>query len=209
MMSIVLPLSRPMRFLICLPLLLAGCHSDRDIYPPVARKENQLHHGTHDLYISFTPYTAHLSAETLADINRFCQVPPRSKQSVTFTLPIMGCSSAKQKSIETACRQAGTAQIKVVKKRQSVATINVYRITAPACPDWHHPSGKGDGSIAYSNFGCATALNFFGMIKDPERLFHGQLVEKRDAARDSMAVADYKAGKEIKLKVDKLDRQGS
>jgi len=134
------------------------------------------------------------------------QVSGPGKTSVHITLPDKGSSLVKRriKDIIRTVLKAG-AKAKQIHKSDTVppphgqfvtVILDTYRAIPPLCPNWSMTYGPGYDRGTTSNFGCATAVNFLLMIDDPIVLFKGESALSRDAVRDSLAIADYRAGKD-------------
>lgn len=196
-------------------IALSACHEQRDIYPPIETKTNHLFHDHQDITLHFKANETHISGDNLEQLTEAFIKPENCKQSVHIIMPYAahGKNGQRLKNIKTILQQHGVrnTQLHLVKNPAMLAKnnirlgIDIYRVTPPKCPDWSRSMGKADGSVPHTNYGCATALNFYAMITDPKVLFKGEKPDRDEAARHGVVVTDYRTGKELKLKTEKLD----
>lgn len=204
-----------------LSFTLIGCEVPNKSEVPMPEKPYELQHDSKILALHFHKHRSKLSANEQARLLSALQPYGPGKMSIHITLPSESSSLAKHR-LKDIIRTALRAGVKAKQIHRSdkvpPATgssveiiLDTYRAIAPRCPNWSTAYGTGYGRGQTSNFGCATASNFLLMLDDPIILFKGERALSRDGARDSLAIADHRAGKDKGqwLKVDKSGTSGS
>jgi pilus biogenesis lipoprotein CpaD len=210
-----------MALVLLMSFVLEGCEVENKAVIPMPEKPYVLTHDTKTLILEFRGHSAKLSESEKHILLAALKPSGPGKVSVHLTLPNHGSglgrlrlkqivrialeSGVKAKQIHRSdrLRSANSNAIEIV--------LDTYRAVPPLCPNWSSVYGSGYDRDTTSNFGCATAVNFLLMIDDPIVLFKGEHALSRDAARDSLAIADYRAGKDKGkwLKIDKADSSSS
>ncbi len=200
-------------------VILAGCQSAKDIYPPIETKKHELFHEHREITLDFDKGTTKVECYNLELLRKQFINPTHGKQSVHVTLQktAHGKNRLRLKNIKEILIQNGVTekQIHLIKEPAMIQGnsitlgIDVYRVVTPVCPDWSRAIGRADGSVSHTNFGCATVVNFAAMIEDPIILFKGEKRDLLDSGRENVETADYRGRKELKLKVEKLDKTQS
>lgn len=198
-------------------LALAGCETPNKTIVPTSEKPYELKHDTKTLILNFQKYGNKLPADEQARLVAALKPFGPGKTSIHVTLPGKGSRFGKQrlKHIIRTALQAGI-KAKQIHRSDNLPPANghsievildTYRAIPPLCPNWSSTFGTGYGRGPTSNFGCSTATNFLLMIDDPIVLFKGETASSRDAARDSLAIADHRVGKDKGkwLKVEKSE----
>lgn len=198
-------------------LTLGGCEVPNKTEIPMPEKPYELQHETKTLSLHFQKHRSKLSDDERARLLSALKPFGPGKMSTHITIPSKGSGLSKQRLkdiIRTALR-AGVKSKQIHRSDtlppatgSSVEIIlDTYRAISPLCPNWSTAYGRGYGRGQTSNFGCSTASNFLLMIDDPIILFKGEPALSHDGARDSLAIADHRAGKDKGkwLKVDKSD----
>ncbi|MFO1127370.1 MAG: CpaD family pilus assembly lipoprotein [Rhodospirillales bacterium] len=69
-------------------------------------------------------------------------------------------------------------------------------VTLPACPDWSGwPNYSTFHNLPYSNWSCATAVNFGMMVADPSDLARGRVPGDADGTVMARSIENYRKGK--------------
>lgn len=197
---------------------LGGCEVLPDkTEVPMPEKPYQLQHDTKMLSLQFQKHRSKLSEDEQIRLLLALKPFGPGKMSTHITIPSKGSNLSKQrfKDIVRTALQAGVKAKQIHRSDtlppatgSSVEIIlDTYRAIPPRCPNWSTSYGTGYDRGKTSNFGCSTASNFLLMIDDPIILFKGEQALSRDSARDSLAIADHRAGKDKGkwLKIDKSD----
>jgi pilus assembly protein CpaD len=206
---------------IILSSLLLGCETPDRSATPMPEKPYTLQHDTKNLTLHFAGHRTKLPEdERIALVSSIKPAGP-GKVSVHMTLPEKTSALGKQrlKQIIRTALKAGIKEKQIHRSDQLPSAhansiqiqLDTYRAIPPKCPNWSTTYGSGYDRGNTSNFGCSTAVNFLLMIEDPIVLFKGEHAGNRDAARDSLAVADHRAGKDRGkwLRVEKADSGGT
>lgn len=190
---------------------LTSCSRDEAIRRHAEEKRYKLHH-----YSEIIEFTHKAGAKKLKE-DEWCQVKSllrnpeaRTRQSVHVTLP--EGSDARITLLERFLIKNGVKRRFIHRedepKNKTVkgvtARFDIYRVKPPQCPKWSHYLGNAEGYHDPTNLGCATQSNFVMMIDDPAILFRGEDPQSYDSAREMQEVSDYRARKELKLKVETL-----
>lgn len=202
-------------------LTLEGCEIPNKTQIPMPDKPYELKHDTKPFIIKFQHHSSKLSAEEKTRLLSALKPFGPGKVSTHITIPNKGSRLGKQR-LKHFVRTVLEAGIKAKQIHRSndlpAATdhsikvvLDTYRAIPPLCPNWSMIYGPGYDRGNTSNFGCSTASNFLLMIDDPIILFKGEPALSQDAARDSLAIADHRAGKDKGkwLKVEKSDNGSS
>jgi len=196
---------------------LEGCEVPNEAEIPMPEKPYILKHETNSLILHFHGRSAKLSEEENARLLTALKPFGPGKVSVHLTIPNKGSRLGKQrlKNIIRSALEYGIKPKQIHRSHKLPAAnehaievmLDTYRAIPPLCPNWSTEYGSSYNRGTTSNFGCATAVNFLLMLEDPIVLFKAEGPESRDAARDSLAIADYRAGKDKGkwLKVEKSD----
>ena len=201
-------------------LTVAGCQVENKNLISMPEKPYILKHDTKMLTFHYKGHANQLSEDEESVLLSPIKPSGPGKVSVHVTIPIKSTGLAKHriKNIVRTLLVSGvkSKQIhksnKVHAKGQTVELIfDTYRAIPPLCPNWSSVYGPSYDRGKTSNFGCSTAVNFLLMIEDPIILFKGEPAISRDAARDSLAIADHRLGKDRQrwLKVDKSESASS
>ena len=73
-------------------------------------------------------------------------------------------------------------------------SIAQQALAAPGCRPWVNSDG-GHANSETPELGCTNRRNLEHMLDDPHDLEHGRELGPADAARESMAIQNYEAGK--------------
>lgn len=196
---------------------LIGCEVPNKSEVPMPEKPYELQHDSKTLTLHFHKHRSKLSEDEQARLLSSLKPYGPGKMSTHITISSKGSGLEKQrlKHIIRTVLQAGVKAKQIHRSdKLPLATgssveiiLDTYRAIPPRCPNWSTAYGTGYGRGQTSNFGCATASNFLLMIDDPIILFKGEPALSRDGARDSLAIADHRAGKDKGkwLKIDKSD----
>lgn len=196
---------------------LGGCEVPNKTEVPMPEKPYELRHDTKTFSLHFQKHRSKLSENERGRLLSALKPFGPGKMSTHITIPSKGSSLSKQR-VKDIVRTALRAGVKAKQIHRSdtlsPATevsveiiLDTYRAIPPRCPNWSSSYGKSYDRGKTSNFGCSTASNFLLMIDDPIILFKGESALSRDGARDSLAIADHRAGKDKGkwLKIDKSD----
>ena len=204
-------------FIVTAILALTGCYAERDIYPPVTRKELTLTHLHKRISFDFFPNSLDIKEDELGHSQELLTPLMECKQSILVTIPSSSNKLTQQRinKIKKILIKNGLKLKKTDTKEDSTMVvgnkisvdIEAYRVIPPVCSDWSRPLGLADQSITYSNFGCATALNLYASIQDPIILFKGHKTNSSESGRQNLITQDYRARKKLELKVEKLEKQ--
>lgn len=198
-----------------------GCEVPNKSEVPMPEKPYKLQHDSKTLTLHFHKHRSKLPEDEQARLLSALKPFGPGKMSTHMTIPSKGSGISKQrlKSIIRVALKAGVKAKQIHRSDKlppatgsSVDIIlDTYRAIPPRCPNWSSAYGTGYNRGPTSNFGCATASNFLLMIDDPIILFKGEPALSRDSARDVLAIADHRAGKDKGkwLKVDKADTSSS
>jgi pilus biogenesis lipoprotein CpaD len=202
-------------------LTLAGCQVENNALVPMPEKPYILKHDIKKVVFNFQAHNSKLPEEGRTFLLSSLKPSGPGKVSVHLTIPNKGSRLGKQRlrhMVRTAL-EAGVKPKQIhrsdklppANKHHIEVVLDTYRAIPPLCPNWSSAYGPGYDRGPTSNFGCATATNFLLMIDDPIILFKGESALSRDAARDSLAIADHRAGKDKGkwLKVEKSDSGSS
>lgn len=198
-------------------LTLGGCEVPNKTEVPMPEKPYELQHDTKTLTLHFQKHRSKLSESEQARLLSALKPYGPGKMSTHITITSKGSGVHKQR-LKDIIRTALHAGVKAKQIHRSdklppvsgssvEIVLDTYRAISPLCPNWSTVYGRAYGRGQTSNFGCSTASNFLLMIDDPIILFKAEPALSRDSARDSLAIADHRAGKDKGkwLKVDKSD----
>jgi len=202
-------------------LTLGGCQVQDKKQVPMPEKPYILKHETKTVSLEFQGRSTKLPEDEKAFLLPLLHPSGPGKVSVHVTLPDKAPPFVK-KRIKDIIRTVLKAGVKAKQIHKSdtlppphgqfiTVILDTYRAIPPLCPNWSMTYGPGYDRGTTSNFGCATAANFLLMIDDPIVLFKGESAPSRDAARDALAIADHRAGKDKGkwLKVETTSSSGS
>jgi pilus assembly protein CpaD len=196
---------------------LIGCEVPDKSEVPMPEKPYELQHDSKTLTLHFHKQQNKLSKDEQARLLAALKPYGPGKMSIHITISSKdsGLNKQRLKDIIRTALQAGVKAKQIHRSdKLSAATgssveilLDTYRAIPPRCPNWSTTYGTGYNRGTTSNFGCSTASNFLLMIDDPVILFKGEQALSRDGSRDSLAIADHRAGKDKGkwLKVDKSD----
>jgi type IV pilus biogenesis protein CpaD/CtpE len=218
-------MSASKKWFLLMIIAITGCETPQKVILPEAEKPYELKHETKRVHLRFVPHQAQLSHEEktqfIALLYSLKFTDKRAKSSLHATLPHSNTRLGKQrlKSIIRTLLKSGlkpkqihrNEEIMLPSCNKVAIDLDIYRAIPPLCPDWSTAYGKGYDRSSPRNYGCSTASNFLLMIDDPIILFKGEKPVAHDAARDSLAISDFKAGKDKGkwLRVEKTDGGGS
>jgi type IV pilus biogenesis protein CpaD/CtpE len=199
-------------------LTLEGCQVPDQQEIPMPDKPYELQHDMRHYSVEFHHKSSQLSFHERARLVAALKPSGPGKVSIHLTIPNNGSGLGKQR-LKQIIRTALEAGLKAKQIHRSndlppahgsciQVQLDTYRAIAPLCPNWSTVYGSSYNRGNTSNFGCATAINFLMMIDDPIILFKGEHALSHDAARDSLAIADHRAGKD-KGKWLKVETAGS
>jgi type IV pilus biogenesis protein CpaD/CtpE len=206
---------------ILMSLTLEGCEVPNPSEIPMPEKPYILKHETKSLILNFHGHSTKLTDDEKGILLSALKPYGPGKASVHLTIPNTGSRLGKQRLkniIRTALEDGVKAKqihrsnkLPPANGNEIEVVLDTYRAIPPLCPNWSTVYGSGYNRGNTSNFGCATAVDFLLMLEDPIVLFKGESALSRDAARDSLAIADYRAGKDKNkwLKVEKADNGAS
>lgn len=187
-------------------LTLEGCQVADQQETPMPDKPYELKHDMKVYHVEFHNKSSHLSSDEKARLLGALKLTGPGKVSIHMTIPNHGTGLGKKrlKQIIRTALEAGVKAKQIHRSNElppaNNASIQIhldtYRAIAPLCPNWSTIYGSGYNRGNTSNFGCATAVNFLLMIDDPIILFKGEHALSHDAARDSLAISDHRAGKD-------------
>lgn len=201
--------------------LLIGCETEDRSATSMPDKPYTLQHDTKNLTLNFAGHRTKLPEDERVTLVSSLKTSGPGKASVHMTIPEKASALGKQrlKQIIRTALKAGIKEKQIHRSDQLPSAnansiqiqLDTYRAIPPNCPNWSTIYGSGYDRGNTSNFGCATAVNFLLMIEDPIVLFKGEQSTNRDAARDSLAIADHRAGKDKGkwLRVEKADNGSS
>lgn len=197
--------------------VLEGCEVENKTLIPMPEKPYILQHDTKTLLLEFRGHSTKLSEDERDLLLDSLKSSGPGKVSVHLTIPNKGSHLGKQR-LKLIIRTALEAGVKAKQIHRSdklppangnsiQVSLDTYRAIPPLCPNWTSAYGPGYDTGPTSNFGCSTAVNFLLMLEDPIVLFKAEPALSRDATRDSLGIADYRAGKDKGkwLKTDKGD----
>lgn len=202
-------------------LTLEGCQVEDKAQVPMPEKPYILKHDKKSLVLEFQGRNSKLPENEEALLLSSLKPVGPGKTSVHVTFPNKGARLSKQriKNMIRTILKAGVKAKQIHKSNelalahgQSIEVIlDTYRAIPPLCPNWSTTYGSSYDRGTTGNFGCATAVNFLLMIDDPIILFKGETALSQDSARDSLAIADYRLGKDKGkwLKVEMGSSSGS
>lgn len=204
-------------------LTLEGCQVPDKNEIPMPDKPYELKHDTKPFTIEFGSHSSKLSEAEKERLLTALKAHGPGKVSVHITLPTKGSRLQKQrlKNIIRAILESGVKAKRIHRSNnlpsatESSVTVllDTYRAIPPLCPNWSTTFGKVYDRGPTSNFGCATAVNFLLMIEDPIVLFKAEPALSRDAARDSLSIADHRLGKDkgkwLKVETNSTGSSGS
>jgi len=202
---------------IILSVTMMGCEVPDKAAVIAPEKPYELQHDKKGYILNFSHHQSKLSAEEQARLISELKPFGPGKASVHITLPSQGSKFGKQrlKNIIRVALQAGVKPKQIHHSETLLPAtgdtiqinLDTYRAIPPTCPNWSSTFGSGYERRKSGNFGCATASNFLLLIDDPIVLFKAEPTLSRDSARDSLAIADHRAGKDKGkwLKVEKSD----
>ena len=198
-------------------LVLGGCEVPNTSEVPMPEKPYELHHDTKTLTLHFQKHRSKLAEDERVRLVSALKPfgPGKMSTHITISNKAFGISKQRLKDIIRVALKAGV-KAKQIHRSDMLPSVSgssvdiildTYRAIPPRCPNWSTAYGRGYDRGTTGNFGCATASNFLLMIEDPVVLFKGEAALSRDGARDSLAIADHRAGKDKGkwLKVDKSD----
>lgn len=201
-------------------LSLEGCEVPNKQEIPMPEKPYILKHDTKLYTVHFHGRSSKLSEQEKTRLLEAIKPTGPGKMSTHVTIPNKGSRLDKQrlKNLIRTLLEAGV-KAKQIHKNDKLSkasgnsleiVLDTYRAIPPLCPNWSTQYGSGYSRGQTSNLGCATAANFLLMLDDPIILFKGEQSVSRDAARDSLAIADHRAGKDKGkwLKVEKSEGPG-
>jgi len=200
-------------------LLMQGCEVRDKSAIPMPEKPYKLQHDTTKLKLHF--YQNKLVADDQEQFIGALKPSGPGKSSIHLTIPSNGSHLGKTrlKDVIQIALQNGLKAKQIhrshdlpsAKEGAIEILLDTYRAIPPLCPNWSSTYGRSHDRGTTSNFGCSTATNFLLMIDDPIVLFKAEPSLGRDAARDSSAIADYRAGKDKGkwLKNEKYDSGSS
>ena len=210
-------ITRKVALAFLISFMVEGCQVPDKTQIPMPEKPYILKHDTKKLVLHFQGSSSKLPEDEETLLLSSLKTSGPGRASVHVTLPTKGSRLGKQrlKNIIRTVLEAGVKAKQIHKNRklppangQSIEIIlDTYRAIPPVCPNWSMTYGPGYDRGPTSNFGCATAVNFLLMIDDPIILFKGEPALSRDAARDSLSIAEHRAGKDKGkwLKTEKTD----
>jgi pilus biogenesis lipoprotein CpaD len=205
-----------------LTVFLLGCENPRSDVQNMPEKPYELIHKKNVVTVHFSSHRNTLPADQEAHLlSALKSSKGRGKLSNHITLPKESSRAGKQrlKQVIRILLKAGIKEKQIHKSNALPAAnstsidmiVDTYHAIPPLCPNWQTQYGPGYSRENTSNFGCSMAHNFLLMLEDPIVLFKAEDVVGRDAARDSLAIADHRAGKDKGkwLRVEKSDSGGS
>lgn len=198
---------RKLALIFLMSLTLEGCEvENKNLVPMPENSPYILQHDTKTLHLNFPGHRSRLPQDEKSSLIAALKPSGPGKASVHLTIPKEGTGLGKQrlKQIVRVALEAGIKPNQIHKSdalppanRHNIAVIlDTYRAIAPQCPNWSTQYGPGYERGPTSNFGCATAVNFLLMLEDPIVLFKGEKATSHDASRDSLSIADHRAGKD-------------
>ncbi|MBM3632622.1 MAG: hypothetical protein FJX03_02790 [Alphaproteobacteria bacterium] len=201
-------------------LSLEGCEVPNKQEIPMPEKPYILKHDTKLYTVHFHGRNSKLSEPERVRLLAAIKPSGPGKMSTHVTIPNKGSRLDKQrlKNLIRTLLESGV-KAKQIHKNDKLSkasgnsieiVLDTYHAIPPLCPNWSTQYGSGYSRGQTGNFGCATAANFLLMLDDPIILFKGEQSVSRDAARDSLAIADHRAGKDKGkwLKVEKSEGAG-
>jgi pilus biogenesis lipoprotein CpaD len=186
-------------------MTLGGCQQ-----PEIIRAQSgpryELKHTTKTLELCFPNHR--LQPDDEADLQSAIAPPGGpGKVSTHVTIPSRGSSPGKHR-LKQIVRIVLRAGIKEKQIHRSDALppamgkcisilVDTYRAIPPVCPNWKTAYGTSYYDIQpMSDLGCSTASNLILMIDDPILLFKGEKALPRDGAREALAIAEHRLGKD-------------
>jgi pilus biogenesis lipoprotein CpaD len=197
-------------------LSLMACSRDEVIRHHNREKHLKLHHHSEIMEFTHKPGAKKLKEEELLQVKSLLRNPEaHTRQSVHVTLP--EGNDARITLLERFLVKNGVKQRFIHREDESenktlkgiIARFDVYRVTPPPCPKWSHYLGNAEGYHDPSNLGCANQSNFVMMIDDPALLFRGEQPQPYDSVRETQEVVDYRARKELKIKLETVKSEQS
>lgn len=187
-------------------LTLEGCQVPDKNQVPMSDKPYELKHDTKTFTIKFKHHSSKLSDSEKAHLLSALKNYGPGKVSIHVTLPAKGSRLETQrvKHIIRTILESGFKAKRIHRSNNLPSAtgssvtmlLDTYRAIPPLCPNWSTTFGRAYERGQTSNFGCATATNFLLMIDDPIVLFKAEPTLSRDAARDSLSIADHRVGKD-------------
>jgi pilus biogenesis lipoprotein CpaD len=185
---------------------LSGCESPQQDVAVMPDKPFELKHERKLRSLHFLNNHKQLSGSEKERLLSALQIPGRGKCSTHVTIPGKGSHIGNQhlKEIIRTLLKAGVKPKQIHRSddlpRANGGDVEVildtYCAIPPLCPNWQTEYGSGYDRGPTSNFGCSTAHNFLLMLEDPIVLFKGEKAASRDAAADSLVIADHRAGRD-------------
>jgi pilus assembly protein CpaD len=77
----------------------------------------------------------------------------------------------------------------------AVIAVRTHVVALPQCPDWSADPRRGYNNQPFSNWGCATAINFGTMLADPRDLIRGKEPGPADGERLAKSIERYRLDK--------------
>jgi pilus biogenesis lipoprotein CpaD len=190
---------------IVLAYFLSGCESPQQDVTVMPDKPYELKHERKLQSLHFLKSHNRLPADEKARLLSVLDITGPGKCSTHVTIPSKGSRVGNQhlKEIIRTLLKAGVKPKQIHRSGDLPRATNgnveiildTYCAVPPLCPNWQTEYGSAYDRGLTSNFGCSTAHNFLLMLEDPIVLFKGERAASRDAAVDSLVIADYRAGK--------------